>query len=221
MTADPRHVARARWFLDRLDDAPTRIHERGVWSDRESGEGSALGSPALSRHFAAYVEGGARASVVERYRARCPHPTLDTAAILAGVVCPDCALHDEAGRIVGSTGERDVVRHRYRWPMRAALDRVSRVRVRPGRPDLRAALLALAASGGDDDRARLALAPRYPAVGDPEACRSHLDFALHALRRAYSEDVPARIAPRSEAQLDAEAAGAAAHDPGTTTEATP
>jgi hypothetical protein len=204
---DPIFASKVQWFLDRLDEPPRRIHSRGVWADPELGLGSTLGAPAIHREFALWLEAGERSTVTERQVVTCNHPGLSAADLGAGMTCQACARYDEAGAFAGMTGKREVVETRYRWPMRAALARVRHIPVKRGRPDLAVTLTQLAAADGDERRAVEALACRFPVVADAAVAHAHFALALNALRRQYRERPPvASVRPKSDAQLDAEAA---------------
>ena len=210
MTGPEKSAERLRWFLSVLETPPARIHVRGVWSDRETGLGSKLGSPALHRGFSDLIELPAHAGRTESFERPCFHPLVTEADRAAGALCPDCGVRDEAGRIITETGTVKGERTLYRWPVRAAIAKVARIPVPVGRPPLDVTLRSIARAGGDLDAAAEALLVRWPAMGDPRTARAHFDTALIRVRRVFRDDPPARLLPRtvgekSDAQLNAEA----------------
>lgn len=155
--APDRLTADLGYFLNHLDPQPTRLHRRGVWSDRDGG--SALGSPALDPDFERWLSAPDRSTVVE--------PGLT---------------------------------ERYRWPARAAIAKLAREPVPASYPDRAQTLRAIARCGGDLDRAATILAPRFPAMGDPESARTHFARALRRFAAIF----------RLERQRPAQAAEVAA-----------
>lgn len=211
MTISPneKFLRNLDWFLGHLDIAPSRIHVRGVWHDYTGG--SAIGSPMLARDFAAWLEAGERATKLNVEDVACPHIRRP----LDGGYCPDCVIFD--GEDVA--GERGTIRTRtevYRWPMRAAMAKLRRVPVRPGRPNLALTLNVIARANGDLATAASLLSDGFPAMGDEETAARHFALALNRVRNLYRETPPVRFDPpvdRSESQLDAESA-AQLHLPG-------
>jgi hypothetical protein len=218
-----RLAADLRWFLDRQDRAPERIHERGVWRVPEeteqdpetglrrptldSGLGSILGSPEDSRDFRDWLERGEWAWVTENVQSPCPHPMLTARDRSAGKLCATCGIQDKDGRLISETGMIRRRVKRYRWPMRAAMSKARGVTVKRGRPDLAMTLRALGRSRGDVAGAIAALAVTHPIMGDPALALQHVAFALRVCRQRFREDAPVRApADRSQAQLDAERA---------------
>jgi hypothetical protein len=91
-------------------------------------------------------------------------------------------------------------RVRYRWPMAAALARLSRSKVRRGFPPVPATLRAVAAADGDVRAAVDALAVRYPRMAerDGDAGVDHIYYSLGRARGAYaSGPVPRRGTSRA------------------------
>lgn len=222
-----------RWFLDRQDRAPERIHERGVWRVPEeteldpatglrrptldSGLGSILGSPEDSRDFRDWLERGEWAWTTENVQSPCPHPMLTARDRANGELCATCGIRDKDGRLISETGMIRRRVKRYRWPMRAAMSKARGVNVKVGRPDLAMTLRAVARSQGDLTGAIAALAVRYPVMGDPAVGLAHVAFALRACRQRYREEVPVRTkVDRSEAQLDAQASASMESGPAVT-----
>lgn len=210
MTGAEKLAADARWFLDHLyegESVPVRIHVRGVWSDRD-GMGSILGSPALHRGFADFIELPPTMERTVTEERACFHPQVTDDQRTAGVICPDCAIRNEEGKPIAESGIVKAPRSSYRWPMRAAMDKVGRIPVRAGRPPFDVTLRAFARAEGSIDGMASALCGRWPAMAHPGTARSHLAAALVRARRVYTDVAPARYVRdrrASDAQLDAEA----------------
>lgn len=186
-----RLAALLAWYLTNLDPPPDRMHAGPrVWQatgqpdDPELGLGSRLGSPALCAEAARWLEASPTSIVTEPLIVECQH-----VGRLDGTICEACAVRDETGRPVAESGYRQAHTQRYRWPMRAAVDRVGHRPVRPGYPPLDVVLRAVAMAGDDLDGVISALARRYPVMGDRVIFLGHLASALSRVRRAY------RVAP--------------------------
>lgn len=185
-------LANLRWFLDHQDvGAPTRLHRRGVWADPRDGAGSVLGAPALDSAFTRWLEAGEWARTVEAIEVTCYH-----VGRAEGTLCGVCSVRDEEGIPVIETSLRQSERELYRWPMRAAIARLHRAVVRPGRPRLSSTLLAIAHSGGDLAAAQATLSRRCPALGNEAVAMAHFAFALGRIRSTWREDAPPRLLPR-------------------------
>jgi hypothetical protein len=192
------------WFVDHLDSPPARMHQRGVWHDEAAS--SRLGSPAWDAGFAHWLLASPTSTMIAELETTCLHTE--------GRPCRSCSVFLDNGE-VWETGIRKRVSLRYRWPMRLAMHRVARMPVRPGRPPLDATLLALQHSEGDLGRASTTLSLRYPIMVNPTFAHGFFTYALRRAHRVYLEDVPIfergpvshRSRQRSDAQLDAEAAG--------------
>jgi hypothetical protein len=195
------------WFLDRVDSPPLHLHVRGVWADEEGG--SHLGTPAWNAAFSRWIYGTPSATTVVETEVPCFH--------LEGRPCRSCAVMQSDG----SLWETGVIRKgelRYRWPMRLTLHRLSRFPVRPGRPPLHTTLLTVQLMDGDLGRSASALSLYWPLMANPTFAVGFLHYALRRAYRIYDEhpDPLARRpwglpsmqrARKSDAQLDAEAAG--------------
>ena len=191
MTVQPnaKLLANLRWFLDNVDDPPTRIHVRGIWHD-ETGA-SAFGAPMLAADFARWLELGVKSVRTELHEVPCFH-----VGVPDGDECLTCG------------GEGVVRRERviYRWPMRAALAKVEGIRVPSGAPDYARTCSALQRANGDVDLAVEMLTTTYPAMGDPEFALDHIASALNRVRSRFGiEALDTKPREKSEAQLDAEA----------------
>lgn len=191
MNLDPRTADNLRWFMDNLDEPPTkRVHVRGVWTTND-GLGSALGSPALFKAFARWIEDGEKQKRRERADLTCYHP---------GEQAGSC-------RFCGGTGTYPGVRETYCYPMRAAMARIRSWSVKTGRPDFAVTLATIARADGDLDAAMMTLARTYPVMGDEKTAVAHFKVALAKVRIMYRVDVPIYVSPirgKSDAQLDAE-----------------
>lgn len=191
------------WFVDHLDSPPQRMHVRGVWHDDTTT--SHLGSPAWDPGFTHWLLGSPRATTIAETEATCPHPE--------GRPCRSCAVMLDNGT-VWETGILKSTSLRYRWPMRLAMYRLSFIVVRPGRPPLHEALLALQHADGSVGRASTTLSLRYPIMVNPTFAHGFFYYALRRAYRVYLEDVPIFVrhpvstrSRKSDAQLDAEAQG--------------
>lgn len=210
--------AAIRWYMERLDIPPSKLHVRAVWADYSDPRprdfpdvppadlkgGSHLGTRAFSREFAQWLEHAA-ATTTERWAERCSHPGLTDADRRAGAVCTACCRWKDQ-RPDYETGWVERSRVRYRWPMQAALAALSRSAVRPGRPDPALVLLRLAMADGDLERVASAFAGRYPTMGDVRVTAGYVAWALARVRSLYRDEPPPRTIDRSQAQIDAEAA---------------
>ena len=175
-----------RWYMGHLDaDAPTRLHDRGVWSDRRDGIGSALGAPKLHAAFELWLSEGERTRRHERVMVTCAHPLLSAEDRAAGVLCDVCGVRDEAGAIVAEAGRVAATHEVYRWPMRATLGRLRHVGTRKGRPNLAATLRAIEVASGSLREAADVLARSRDVMGDPDTARAHFACALNRCRHAY------------------------------------
>jgi hypothetical protein len=184
---DRKLLTNLRWFLDNLDEPPSRIHVRGVWHD--STGGSAIGSPMTAQQFSAWVEAGLRSTYSVAEQVTCNHLRMVDEG------CPDCR----------DSGVYEKRVDMYRWPMRAAMAKVRAIYVAPARPDYAVTLATLARTGSVEDTTSL-LARQFPVMGDPDVARGHIAVALKEARRRYAtRPLPSYTPERSEAQLDAEA----------------
>lgn len=197
------------WFTDRADTPPLKIHQRGVWIDPEDHAGSVLGSPDWTSAWTRWLHAPPHAVTVEQYEDVCFHAGQPPGQTW----CPSCTVHRPDGSVLYSTGVVKRTRLRYRWPMRLVLHRLWKTPDRPGRPNMASVLWQLLVADGDMSRAASALAVRWPAMADPVVARTVFYLALRKARRLYREDVDLPLTrrggkkPKSDAQLDAEAAG--------------
>ena len=196
------------WFLEHADSPPRKMHQRGVWIDPSDHAGSVLGSPDWTSSWTRWLLAPPNATTVESYDDTCYHAgQLPTEAW-----CPSCTVLRPDGKILYSTGIVSRSRLRYRWPMRLVLHRLWKTPNRPGRPNWASVLWQLLIADGDVGRAASALAHRWPQLADRMLARAVFVTALKKARRLYQEDVEIEVIktagrkPKSDAQLDAEAA---------------
>lgn len=175
-----RLTEKLRWFTSRLDDPPMQLHLREVWVDRDDGVGSVLGSPALSQNWRRWLE-AASGTVTVQEMAPCFHVGRPE-----GEICRVCAIRDVDGKPIAESGLRNYEREVYRWPMRAAMARLSGAVPLPDRPGLTLTLVTLARAGSAESAAEV-LARRWPKMGDPRTARGHFLFALDRVREIWPE----------------------------------
>lgn len=194
----------ADWFVERRDEPPRRMHQRGVWVDPTDRAGSALGSPDWTHAWTRWLYAPPHAVTVDTFDDTCYHAGREP-----GQPCPSCTVVREDGSILYTTGVVTRHRLRYRWPMRLVLHRMWRTPARPGRPNPGSVLWALLLHDGDVARAASHLAIRWPVMSDPGRAAGITHLALRRAHRLYVEDVelvrPAGKKPKSDSQLDAEA----------------
>jgi hypothetical protein len=183
------------WFLDSLDDPPVALHEGydHIGDD-------VLGGPRMTHAFERWLTSSPRAIIVTTDTVVCTHP------LRSNGLCLACAAFDASGLPISETGFRRMDVARYRWPMRAAMDRVRGVTVPEGLPDMARTLWAIAVAGNLADAASV-LAYTWPALGDPRVARAHMGRALSFVRQRYRVDAPLPRRDISDAQADAEAHG--------------
>jgi hypothetical protein len=186
-----------RWFLDHQDSPPSRIHDRGVWrvpapdgldpqAGADAGKGSLIGSPAIAHSFARWIERTPNLTRVERVEEPCYH-----AGRPEGQLCTVCGVRDhETGAILYESGVRVASREYYCWPMRLALSRLAHARIPRGYPNYTDTLRAIAAHGGDVDRAIEVLSRQYLRLADPSLAALHVRRALQLVRFRYATEKP-------------------------------
>jgi hypothetical protein len=189
-------MADLRWFLGHLDaNTPTRMHRFGVWDDDERYAPPSrrpchdgLGSPASDLMFVQWLDSGLRTRIAVADDVPCFHIGRSE-----GTLCEVCAVYNEEGEAIVETGTRRSVRQVYRWPMRAAMSRLDRAVVPPGRPSLSVTLFALSRASdspliGYLSGVQSALVWRYPVMGDDKVAIAHFSVALRRVRRVWAED---------------------------------
>lgn len=183
--------SRVRWYLERLDSAPDRLHLNQLADD---------GTPEWSRSFRRWIF-GEHAVRTEVSEGSCDHPLRKD-----GELCQRCSIYDEQGEPMAETGRFRITRRLYVYPMRAAVARLRKVSVPDGMPPIPTLLFTLASTGSVQATID-SLMPSYPGLSDGGRAFGHFAFALRRLEEAYALEPRAGLSrrPRSEAQLDAEA----------------
>lgn len=166
------------WLRLHFDDAPTRLHERGVEPD------SALGAPAMAPRMMAWLSQHPCTTVSIETTVECHHPR-------PGNPCPDCA----------NDGVKAITSERYKWPLRAALFSVDqRVHVPPRTPKYGNALYRYRLNDWNADATIADLGMSQ------EQGERFLVEAIRLVRSRYAEGPVRRSRMISESQAMAEVA---------------
>lgn len=184
-----RALAEATEWLDlHWDSAPSRLHEQGVEPD------SALGAPAMTHRFMAWVSFHDCEKVEQEITVECHHPRRGEVTIgNRPDPCPDCQ----------DTGVKSLPSERYRWPMRAALWNLDHhVHVPPRTPKYGEALKVYRLMDWD---LGATVARLWPGTKTDRDGETFLLEAIRLLRTRYAEGPVRRPRNLSESQSIAEA----------------
>jgi hypothetical protein len=141
------------------------------------------GNPAWTKEFSGFIDHAAFATVAER---------------------DESYVHE--GTQAEQATKQTTISTRYRYPMRAAIQRLQRCRARAGDPRPVEIARALLATRGNIYLAQDAIGSRYPLMSHREPWLEALDRTLTLIMERYQEAPTAMIgAVKSDAQLDAEA----------------
>lgn len=142
------------------------------------------GNPAWTKEFSGFIDHAAFATISEREEA-----------------------YVKEGSQVEQATKQTTISTRYRYPMRAAVQRLQRCRARAGDPRPVEIGRALLATRGNIYLAQDAIGQKYPLMLHREPWLEVLDRTLTLIMERYQEAPTAMIgAAKSDAQLDAEAA---------------
>jgi hypothetical protein len=141
------------------------------------------GNPAWTTEFSGFIDHAAFTTVAER----------DESYVAEGTQA------EQATKVTTIT-------QRYRYPMRAAIQRLQRCRARAGDPRPIEVARALLAANGNLCLAQSAIAERYPLMSHRDSWLQTLDRTITLLMDRYQEAPTAMMRRKSDAQLDAESA---------------